>query len=179
MISVDVLDFCEDNAISIAKFLQDNFSIKSYIPKFNVKKKKWRIKHNEISGWINVIPVSLKFAYRYKHLVLTGKLVIVQDDFGKFCVYINPRIIQESFQLKELQILLQELDANDLEFYENAIKIAEFKRQLVGKIQDIEENIRIIKHFNGDDSLEYTMNIMNLLDEPDNNVRKRKIVEKK
>ena len=94
MISVEVIEFCEDNAISIEKFLQDNFSLARYIPKKNSKNKKWRIKHNEIAGWINIIPVSLMFAHRYKHFVLTGKLLIVRDDYGKYCVYINPRIIQ-------------------------------------------------------------------------------------
>ena len=84
MICVEVLEFCEDNAISIEKFLQDNFSLESYVFKKNPKNKRWRIKHNEIAGWYNVIPVSLMFAYRYKHLVLTGKLIIVRDDFGKY-----------------------------------------------------------------------------------------------
>lgn len=175
MISVEVLEFLEDNAISIEKFLQENFSIESYIPKFNSKKKKWRIKHNEIAGWYNVIPVSMKFAYRYKHLVLTGKLVVVQDDFGKYCVYVNPRIIQESCELAELQAILHELEDN---MEPDTIRMVEAKRQVAEKIHGLEENVRIIKHFNGEESLEYTMGIMNLLDESKNLSRARRRVEK-
>ncbi len=175
MISVEVLEFLEDNAISISKFLQDNFSIESYVPKYNQKKKKWRIKHNEIAGWINVIPVSMKFAHRYKHLVLTGKLVVVQDDYGKYCVYINPRVIRESCELAELQTLLGELEEN---FEPDAIRMVEARRQVSEKIEDIEENIRIIKHFNGEESLDYTMGIMNIIHETNGLIRGRRRVEK-
>ena len=175
MISVEVLEFLEDNAISISKFLQDNFSIESYVPKYNQKKKKWRIKHNEIAGWINVIPVSMKFAHRYKHLVLTGKLVVVQDDYGKYCVYINPRVIRESCELAELQTLLGELEEN---FESDAIRMVEARRQVAEKIEDIEENIRIIKHFNGEESLDYTMGIMNIIHETNGLTRGRRRVEK-
>lgn len=175
MISVEVLEFLEDNAISISKFLQDNFSIESYVPKYNQKKKKWRIKHNEIAGWINVIPVSMKFAHRYKHLVLTGKLVVVQDDYGKYCVYINPRVIRESCELAELQTLLGELEEN---FEPDAIRMVEARRQVAEKIEDIEENIRIIKHFNGEESLDYTMGIMNIIHETNGLIRGRRRVEK-
>ena len=175
MISVEVLEFLEDNAISISKFLQDNFSIESYVPKYNQKKKKWRIKHNEIAGWINVIPVSMKFAHRYKHLVLTGKLVVVQDDYGKYCVYINPRVIRESCELAELQTLLGELEEN---FEPDAIRMVEARRQVSEKIEDIEENIRIIKHFNGEESLDHTMGIMNIIHETNGLTRGRRRVEK-
>ena len=175
MISVEVLEFLEDNAISISKFLQDNFSIESYVPKYNQKKKKQRIKHNEIAGWINVIPVSMKFAHRYKHLVLTGKLVVVQDDYGKYCVYINPRVIRESCELAELQTLLGELEEN---FEPDAIRMVEARRQVSEKIEDIEENIRIIKHFNGEESLDYTMGIMNIIHETNGLIRGRRRVEK-
>ena len=175
MISVEVLEFLEDNAISISKFLQDNFSIESYVPKYNQKKKKWRIKHNEIAGWINVIPVSMKFAHRYKHLVLTGKLVVVQDDYGKYCVYINPRVIRESCELAVLQTLLGELEEN---FEPDAIRMVEARRQVSEKIEDIEENIRIIKHFNGEESLDYTMGIMNIIHETNGLIRGRRRVEK-
>ena len=175
MISVEVLEFLEDNAISISKFLQDNFSIESYVPKYNQKKKKWRIKHNEIAGWINVIPVSMKFAHRYKHLVLTGKLVVVQDDYGKYCVYINPRVIRESCELAELQTLLSELEEN---FEPDAIRMVEVRRQVAEKIEDIEESIRIIKHFNGEESLDYTMGIMNIIHETNSLTRGRRMVER-
>lgn len=178
MISVEVLEFCEDNAISIQKFLQENFSIESYVPKFNSRNKKWRIKHNEIAGWYNVIPVSLMFAHRYKHLVFTGKLVIVRDDFGKYNVYINPRIIRESQELAPLQAQLQELE-NNPELSIDAIRLVEIKRQLIEKIQDIEENLRIIKHFNGEDSLNYMMRLAQVLPESSGLSRERKRLENK
>ena len=117
----------------------------------------------------------MKFAYRYKHLVLTGKLVVVQDDFGKYCVYVNPRIIQESCELAELQAILHELEDN---MEPDTIRMVEAKRQVAEKIHGLEENVRIIKHFNGEESLEYTMGIMNLLDESKNLSRARRRVEK-
>ena len=178
MISVEVLEFCEDNAISIEKFLHDNFNLESYIPKKNSKNRRWRIKHNEIAGWYNVIPVSIMFAHRYKHLVLTGKLVIVRDDYGKYTAYINPRIIQESQQLGELQTMLQQIE-EEPESFDNVLKMVETKRQLVEKINDLEENIRIIKHFNGEESLEYTMGIIKLLSETEGVSRRRERLEKK
>lgn len=174
MISVEVLEFCEDYAISIEKFLQDNFNLESYVPKLNSKKRKWRIKHNEIAGWYNIVPVSLMFAHRYKNLVLTGKLVIVRDDFGKYTVYINPRIIQESHQLAELQTRLQQIEDNP-EVFDDTLRMVEVKRQLIEKINDIEENLRIIKHFNGEASLEYTMGIMNLMSGDKNFQRVRRV----
>lgn len=164
MLNEEIIEFCEYYAISIEKFLNENFSIEKYVPKFNERKKKWRVKHSEIAGWLNVIPVSLKFAFRYKHLVLTGKLVIVRDDYGKFNVYVNPRIIQESQELGVLHQKLRELEESP-EMFDDAFKVVEFKQQLVEKIADLEENLRIIKHFHGDESLEYTSGIMNLIPE--------------
>ncbi len=175
MISVEVLKFCEDNAVSIKKFLQDNFSIESYVPKYNKNNRKWRIKHSEIAVLHNVISVPLKFAYRYKHLVLTGKLVIVRDEFGKYNVYINPRIIQELSESIALQEKLAYLDEHPEEF-DDAIRMVEVRRQLTEKIQDIEESLRIIKHFNGEESLEYMMGLMNVVAK-DNMSRSRKRLE--
>lgn len=172
MISVEIVEFCEDNAISIEKFLKDNFSIESYIPKFNSKKKKWRIKHSEIAGWYNVIPVSLMFAHRYKNLVLTGKLVIVCDDFGKYNVYINPRIIQKSLALESLRRKFQQVEEHP-ELFESTLGMIELKRQLAEEIADAEENLRLIKHFNGEESLEYVAGIMQVLEEDMSRERKR------
>ena len=56
--------------------------------------------------------------------------------------------------------------------------MVEIKRQLAEKIQDIEESIRIIKHFKGEESLEYNMGIMHLIDESKNLSRVRRRVEK-
>lgn len=175
MISVEVMEFCEDNAISIKKFLRENFNIESYIPKFNSKNKKWRVKHSEIAGWYNVIPVSLMFAHRYKNLVLTGKLVIVRDDFGKYSVYINPRIIRESQVLEELQSKLTQIDEHP-EVFESTLEMVEVKRQISEKIADVEENLRLIKHFNGESSLEYVAGIMHILEEEEL-TRERKRLE--
>lgn len=173
MKSVEIREFCEDYSISIEKFLTENFSLESYVPKLNAKNKKWRIKHNEIAGWYNIVPVSLMFAHRYKHLVFTGKLVIVRDDFGRYCVYINPRIIQESQELESLQIRLQDVEDN-FEVFEDTLKMLEIKRQLEDRIQDIEENLRIIRHFNGEDSLNYSSSIINEV-----GISRKRNVEKK
>ena len=135
MLSVEVIEFCEDNAIKISKFLNDNFEI---IRENN--KKKRRVKHSEIVGFTNIVPVSLFFAYRYKELVLTGKLIIVVDDYSKYAVYVNPRIIASVAMFETLQNLLLEKDSNI---------------QISNEIKDILENIRIIRHFNGDDSIKY------------------------
>ena len=164
MLSEEIREFCLYNAISIEKFLNENFSIEKYVPKFNERKKKWRVKHNEITGWLNVIPVSLKFAFRYKHLVLMGKLVIVRDDYGKFNVYINPRIIQESQELGVLYRKLQEIEQYP-DIFMDAFNMVEYKQQLSEKIADLEENLRIIRHFHGEESLEYTSGLMNLIPE--------------
>ena len=53
----EVYEFCEDNAITIGKFLQDNFEVEIYPSKTERKKKKNRIKHDGIKGMLNVIMV--------------------------------------------------------------------------------------------------------------------------
>ena len=136
MLSVEVIEFCEDHAIKISKFLNDNFEKEQD----NKSKKRRRIKHSEIMGLQNIVPVSLFFAYRYKELVLTGKLIIVIDDYGKYAVYINPRIIASVTMFETLQKLLSENDS---------------RVDVSKEIKDILENIRIIKHFKGEESLEY------------------------
>ena len=138
MLNVEVIEFCEDNAIKVSKFLNDNFERQQ---ENNKSKKRRRIKHSEISSFQNIVPVSLFFAYRYKELVYTGKLVIVVDDYGKYAVYVNPRIIASATMFETLQKLLGENDSN--------VQISE-------EIKDILENIRIIRHFKGEESIEYS-----------------------
>lgn len=92
MVREEILEFCEYYKISIKKFIKENYGI------FNDEVRN-RIKHKDISGFVNLIPVSLFFAYRYRNLVATGKLVIVEDDYYKYSIYINPRIIRESIKM--------------------------------------------------------------------------------
>ena len=138
MIKPEVIEFCEDYSISIKKFLQENYSI---IP--SNSSKRYRIRHKEIVGFANLIPVSLFFAYRYPELVASGKLVIVEDDYHKFNVYVNPRIIGESLEIQELEDELNTLDEN---LTEDLIQI----NLLLRKIADLKENESIIKHFHGE-----------------------------
>ena len=137
MIKPEVLDFCEDYKISIKKFLQENYSI---IP--SKSNKRYRIKHREIADFMNLIPVSLFFAFRYPELVVSGKLVIVEDDYHKYNVYINPRIIQETLAIVELE---EELSSLDEDLIEDLVKT----RMLLRKIADLKENEAIINHFHG------------------------------
>lgn len=139
MIKPEVIEFCEDHKISIRKFLQENYSI---IPSNSTKR--YRIRHKEIAGFANLIPVSMFFAYRYPELVASGKLVAVEDDYHKFNVYINPRIIGESLELQELEDQLNTLDEDTVD---NLIQI----NLLLRKIAELKENITLINHFHGID----------------------------
>ena len=84
------------------------------------------------------------FAYRYPELVASGKLVAVEDDYHKFNVYINPRIIGESLELQELEDQLNTLDEDTAD---NLIQI----NLLLRKIAELKENITLINHFHGID----------------------------
>ena len=139
MIKPEVIEFCEDHKISIRKFLQENYSI---IPSNSTKR--YRIRHKEIAGFANLIPVSMFFAYRYPELVASGKLVVVEDDYHKFNVYINPRIIGESLELQELEDQLNTLDEDTVD---NLIQI----NLLLRKIAELKENVTLINHFHGID----------------------------
>ena len=139
MIKPEVIEFCEDHKISIRKFLQENYSI---IPSNSTKR--YRIRHKEIAGFANLIPVSMFFAYRYPELVASGKLVAVEDDYHKFNVYINPRIIGESLELQELEDQLNTLYEDTVD---NLIQI----NLLLRKIAELKENITLINHFHGID----------------------------
>lgn len=151
MLKGEDLDFCEDNCISIDKFLSDNFSLDTFGEKKNAKNRRWRLKHKELIGWPSLIIVPIPFAIRYKELVKMGKLVVVKDDFGIFKVYINPHIILESAILKELEEQLKSFEGRILT-EEEALE----KAVLEAKIADLYENIRIIEHFHGGNSLDYT-----------------------
>ena len=157
MLNVEVIEFCEDNAIGIEKFLCDNFNLEKKTTKYNNKNKKWRIKHNEIEGWLNIIPVSLFFAYRYKKKIKTGVIVIVRDDYNQYNAYINPRIIHESYELKDLNEQLKNL-SNDKQNGKN-------KKIILSRIKELEEYIRIIKHFDADDTMEKNRHLFELLDD--------------
>lgn len=150
-------EFCEDNSISIEKFLNDNFIMMNQSVKKNKKNRRWRIKHSEIMVLDNIIKVPIPFAIRYKELISIGKLIIVRDDFGFFQCYINPRIIVESYALGGLEKRLHDLieDINELDL-EN-VKI---RRTLSKRIADLQENIRIINHFNGSETLQNTYNLI-------------------
>lgn len=139
MIKPEVIEFCDFHKISIKKFLQENYSI---IPSSSPKR--YRIRHKEIAGFANLIPVSMFFAYRYRELVGSGKLVIVEDDYHKYNVYINPRIIGESLELQELEEELKDLNKD---LAEDLIQI----NLLLRKIADLKENVSIINHFHGED----------------------------
>ncbi|MFR5856220.1 MAG: hypothetical protein ACLUFU_00235 [Bacilli bacterium] len=133
MVREEILEFCEYYKISIKKFIKENYGI------FNDEVRN-RIKHEDISGFVNLIPVSLFFAYRYRNLVATGKLVIVEDDYHKYSIYINPRIIRESIKMYTLK---EELEALNEDNKEDLLQI----EYLLKIIRDLEENQRIIKHF--------------------------------
>ena len=173
MLTKEDYAFCSDYAISLEKFLSDNFQVQSYTQKKNGRNKKWRLKHDEISGWKNIISVPIPFAHRYKELVGMGKLIVVCDDYGKYKVYINPRIITESYALSELQVYYEKLktkeDSLD-EAMKNTIVMLE------EKIADLEENVRIIRHFKGEDALEYVYNLIDVVD-TSKDVMTRKRVE--
>lgn len=143
-------DYCKYYAISIEKFLSDNFCYQIT----NNAKRKWKIKHREIMTLDNVLPVPLGFSFRYKELLSMGKLVIVMDDYGFFKCYINPRIIMESYYLEELENELEALLKSDSLNNQKAIII------LKQKIADLQENIRIINHFKGTKTLENVYNIL-------------------
>ena len=139
MIKPEVIEFCEDYKISIRKFLQENYSIIT-----SSSTKRYRIRHKEIAGFANLIPVSMFFAYRYPELVASGKLVVVEDDYHKFNVYINPRIIGESLELQELEDQLNTLYEDTVD---NLIQI----NLLLRKIAELKENVTLINHFHGID----------------------------
>lgn len=130
MVREEILEFCEYYKISIKKFIKENYGI------FNDEVRN-RIKHEDISGFVNLIPVSLFFAYRYRNLVATGKLVIVEDDYHKYSIYINPRIIRESIKMYTLK---EELETLNEDSKEDLLQI----EYLLKIIRDLEENQRII-----------------------------------
>ena len=149
MIRKEELEFCENYAISIEKFLSDCFILTKFETKKNNRNRKWKVKHSEISDLVNVIQVPIPFAYRYKELVGIGKLIVVRDDFGLYKVYINPKIISESYKLRITERRLEELKLRD-ELSKNDRILLEF---LENEINDLREDIRLIRHFKGEEDL--------------------------
>ena len=149
MIRKEELEFCENYAISIEKFLSDCFILTKFETKKNNRNRKWKVKHSEISDLVNVIQVPIPFAYRYKELVGIGKLIVVRDDFGLYKVYINPKIISESYKLRITEKKLEELKLRD-ELSKNDRILLEF---LENEINDLREDIRLIRHFKGEEDL--------------------------
>lgn len=177
MIKKEVIEFCEDYAISIGKFLQDNYELEYYPSKKERRKKKNRLKHDDIKNWWNIVQVPKQFAYRYKELVHIGKLLIVRDDFGVYQVYLNPSLIKSSFMLAELEEELHNIE-NTPEEYMDASIIAYTQAKIMQLIEDQEENIRLIKHFDGGESLDYTNKLYELIDGLESKGFSRKRVEK-
>ena len=139
MIRKEELEFCENYAISIEKFLSDCFILTKFETKKNNRNRKWRVKHSEISDLVNVIQVPIPFAYRYKELV----------GIGLYKVYINPKIISESYKLRITERRLEELKLRD-ELSKNDRILLEF---LENEINDLREDIRLIRHFKGEEDL--------------------------
>lgn len=174
MFCKDVKDFCEYYAISINKFLQDNFDMFYVKEKVNKKNKRWRIKHSEIENLPLVVPVSLKFAMYYEEFVESGKIIIVRDQFGKYQAYINPNVIiylnqRELLEEEKKEIEKKSYDFNDLQ------KAYDYKNAVENSIDLIEQDERIIKYFSGEDAIEYSKSIYEI--EKENNepyVRKLK-----
>lgn len=161
MIKKEELEFCEDYAVSIEKFLSDCFILEKFEIKKNNKNRKWRIKHSEIRCLANIIQVPIPFAYRYKELVGIGKLIIVRDDFGLYKVYINPKIISESYKLRIMEKRLEDLKLRD-ELSKNDMCLLEF---LENEINDLREDIRLVRHFKGEEDLIKTHEMIDTYEE--------------
>jgi hypothetical protein len=159
--SQDLKNFYEEHSISIRKFLMDNFD-----GDFKVGRKdngrKWRIKHSEIEILPYVVPISIKFAIRYVELVERGYIIIVRDEFGKSQVYLNPRMLKNIALKPFLENELKELEKpfNDLT---QVGHIYEKKMYIYTKIEEINEIERIMHHFRGDETLEYTNSLGNAM----------------
>lgn len=169
MIKQEEIEFCEDNAISIEKFVSENFVLTEYTTRKNKKNRKWRVKHEELTGMPNIITVPIPFAHRYKELVASGKLIIVKDGFGKYKVYINPRIIIESSKLDYLEECLENLQSSIAKSSESEIEYIE------RRIASIEENIRIIKHFNNGVCSSYSSDVVKYFDNNPNGMSRKRV----
>jgi hypothetical protein len=146
--------FLESNAISIRKFLQDNYDFCEK-PKTEEKKKRWRLKHQEIKFLPNLVSVALGFCKRYPDLVYQGKLVIVKDEFGLYACYVNPRIIKDIPQEEDLIEHLKEMGLDD--------SIPEDTVFIEKKLKQITEMKKIVSCFHGDTEVAYVNNLNNIL----------------
>lgn len=158
MLSKETLEFCDYYAIGIRKFLKDNYSIESYLPKYNKKNKEWKVKHAEIAFLALVIPIPLQFCMRYPELVDMGKIIIVRDEFNKYQAYINPNLIMNlcNREMYERQLINLSKKVFRLNEVENGLD--EFFN-IQDRLASMEEDERIIRHFSGNNSIEYCKSV--------------------
>ncbi len=150
MIIKDELDFCESMSISIDKLLNDNFDVAGYLSRKEKFKSKKRIKHKEIKNFPNIVIIPNSFALHHRDLLSKGKILLVIDDFGFYQSYLNPKILVDACKYQEY---LSQLEALETVYESSEINLK--KEQLVAKVKDCEENIRLIKAFNGSESLRH------------------------
>ena len=147
------------NYVTIRDFLKDNFEV-YFLTKQNKQGRNWRIKHSEIAWMPLVIPINFNFSDRNQELVAQGKIVIVQDEYGKFQTYIAPRVL---FELMKEDEYLEDLKEASKPFYDVTELEERYNRKEVlrKKLMEIEEIKRIAKCFNGSDTLKYIESLKN------------------
>lgn len=158
MVSEELRDFCEFHAISINKFLQNIFVREKYEQKYNNRNRKWKIRHSEIKDFPLIVPISIHFAHRYPELVSMGKIIIVCDEIHKYQAYINPKIIIQLSHREKLEEELREIKKRvyGLQDLEQGYQALTVIRQ---QLESIAEDERIIKHFVGEGSIDYSQNM--------------------
>ena len=158
---IEIREFCEDTGyISIQKFLHKCFDVKKESIKVNNSHRRWRLKHKEIIGLSNlIVPISLKFAIRYRELVEIGKILIVKDEYGKFKAYYNPKRIMNLCIKANLEEELIKLHHTIYSLNDLAVAVEQIK-YLTNMIESMEEDERIIKHFGGANAIDYCENLV-------------------
>ena len=158
---IEIREFCEDTGyISIQKFLHKCFEVESESDKVNNSHRKWRLKHKEIEDLSKlIVPISLKFAMRYRELVEIGKIIIVKDEYGKFKAYYNPKRIMNLCTKENLKEELIKLHHTIFGLSDLATAVEQIK-YLTSMIESMEEDERIIKHFGGTNAINYCENIV-------------------
>ncbi len=91
--------FCNAYAISIRKFIRENYSLMENVSEDEMSKKS-KLKHNYLGNLPCVVGVPLPFAIRNKELVANGTLLIVKDDYKMYHAYLNPRILTVDYELE-------------------------------------------------------------------------------
>ncbi len=94
----EMLHFCNVYAISIRKFIRENYSLMENISE-NEMAGKGKLKHIYLKELPCVVGVPLPFAIRNKELVANGTLLIVKDDYKINRAYLNPRILTVDYEL--------------------------------------------------------------------------------